>query len=113
MIHTKNGQTYTSRDAYPWDVPEDEITSVERIVDGTVYTIKKSKSLHHFFVKTTAGKTFSPFSGSTEDVIHERIIGCYIDGKDGPVRLEMVVDPNTGNVKLSATKVSRVRKDGF
>ena len=113
IIHLKNGSTLTDKDVYPSDVPSDQITSVERIISGRAYTICGSPALHNFFVKTTASKVL-PLYASDDDTpteILERIIGCFV--VSGPTRIELCIDPNTGNCKLVATPVKVVTKDGF
>ena len=114
LIHLTDGRTLTDKDAYPHDVPSDQITSVERIVDNRVYTICGSPVLKNFFVKTTAAQSLSLVGkGVRPPEILERIIGCYIEGKNGPVRLELVISPSTGNCKLIAIPVRKITKDGF
>jgi len=46
-------------------------------------------------------------------MIHEKIIGCFLKGESGPIRLELSIDPRTGNCKLMATPVKKITKDGF
>ncbi len=120
IIHVKDGRSFTQKDGTPDeviknnDLAEDDITSVERIVDGKVYTITKSRELHTFFVMSTGSLEMSMTRGSyTPQQIDERILGCYVDGKDGPIRLQLIVDAHTGNVKLVAAKVDKATKDGF
>ena len=114
IIHLKNGKTLTDKDAFPHEIPSEQITSVERIVNGRVYTICGSSVLKNFFVKTTAAQTLSLTSGQpTEPTVLERIIGCYIEGKDGPVRLELKINPANGNCKLVAVPVEKITKDGM
>jgi len=114
IIHLKNGKTLTDKDAYPSDIDSSEISSVERIVNGRVYTICGHPSLKNFFVKTTAARLISLVGGGVRPPqIMERILGCFIETKEGPVRLELVIDPNKGNCKLVATKVKQITKDGF
>ena len=114
IIHLKDGRTLTDRDAYPHDISNEQITSVERIVNGKVYTIKNSPVLKNFFVKSTEGKTLALFTGGTRPaVVYERILGCFVEGKDGPIRLELTVDARTGNCKLIAVPTKKITKDGF
>jgi len=107
IIHLKDGRTFTDRDGYPWNFPQDQISSVERVINGRTYTICGSPLFKNFFVKTTAGQTISLVGGGvpSKPTVMERILGCYIEGKDGPIRLELSVDPATGNCKLNAFKV--------
>jgi len=114
LIHLKNGKTLTDKDAYPHEIPSEQITSVERIVKGRTYTICSSPVLRNFFVKTTAARTMSLVGkGVREQQVLERIIGCYVVSKDKPVRIELCIDPHGGNCKLIATPVKVITKDGF
>jgi len=114
IIHLKDGRTLTDKDAFPHEVPSDQITSVERIVNSRAYTICNSPVFKNYFVKSTAAQTFALLSGHQEPpTVLERIIGCYVEGKEGPIRLELKIDPRTGNVKLVAIPVDRITKDGM
>lgn len=120
LIHLKDGVTRTSVESYPHDIPQDQITSVERIVDvyprtPLVASILKSDVLTNFFVKTSASRAMSPMGGggSSPTIIEERIVGAFIPPNKSPIRLELSVEPRTGNVKLRAIKVPRMSKDGF
>jgi len=114
IIHLKDGRTLTDKEALPNDIPSEEISSVERIVNGRAYTIYGSPVLKNFFVKTTAAQTLAVTSGKVEPpTILERIIGCFIEGKNGPIRLELSIDPIHGHCKLNAIPVKKVTKDGF
>lgn len=114
MIHLRDGRTIKNENI--WDVPEDEITSIERVVDGKLYTIRKSPALTNFFVKTTSGQELRMLPGKnivSPPVIVERIVGAYVKPSDKPVRIELAIDPKTGNVKLSCFPVKEITKDGF
>jgi len=116
LIHTKSGKTYTSKEKYPWDVPEEEITSVERIVDGKSVSIRKHPDLHHFFVKSTESRDFvmmGPNPGARPPVVEARAVGCHIGTAPNIYRLELACDPRTGNVCLTVQKVKEATKDGF
>lgn len=114
LIHLKDGRTLTDKDAYPHDVPAGQITSVERIINGKAYTICGSPVLKNFFVKTTAARMLSLVGkGVRPPEIMERIVGCFIEGKDGPIRLELMIQPSTGNCKLVAVPVKKITKNGF
>ena len=115
IIHLKDGRTFTDKDGYPWDFPQDQITSVERIVNGKAYTICNSPFLKNFFVKTLAGQTISLMGGGppSAPVIMERILGCFIETKQGFIRLELAINPSTGSCKLIAIPTKEISKDGF
>jgi len=119
VIHLKNGKTLTSDECCPHEVPQDEITSCERISEtksgNLVTSIMKSDVLTDFFVKTSANKPMQMFGGQAAPVIiDERILGAFIPPQDTPVRLELITEPGTGRVKLRAIKVAKeYRKDGL
>ena len=116
LIHTKSGKTYTSKTHYPWQVENDQITSVERIINKRSIAIKKSPVLHTFFVKTTMSQDFVPNvrNGTRPPQVEARAVGCYIKGEGGKnIRVELVCNPKTGNVYLEAKEVKKVTKDGF
>lgn len=114
IIHLKSGKSFTDKDGLPSDYPQDQITSVERIISDRHYVICNSPFFRNFFVKTSASQTYTLIGGGPpgKPVVTERILGCYFETKDGPVRLELAVDPN-GNCKLSTKKVKKVTLDGF
>lgn len=116
LIHTKNGETFTSKTHYPWDVPVEDITSVERIIGGKSVAIKAHPSLHDFFVKSDASIDFvmvgkNPGARPTE--IDARIIGCHIGEPPNVHRIELQCDSKTGNVMLVVKDVEKATKDGF
>jgi hypothetical protein len=116
LIHTKSGKTFTSKTHYPWDVPEENITSVERVIDGKSIAIKKHPALHHFFVKSTESRDFVMVGarpGSRPPTVEARAVGCHIGKPPNVYRLELGCDPRTGNVILSARKVTEATRDGF
>jgi hypothetical protein len=118
MIHTKSGVTFTSQTHYPKDVPLEEITSVERIIGDRVVGIKKHKSLHHFFPKSTASKDFimtgAPEGlGARPTVIEGQAVGCYLGQPPNMYRLELECDPRTGNVYLKVYQVEAALENGF
>ena len=114
IIHLKNGKSLTDKDAYPSDIDSNTISSVERIVDGRTYTICNHPSFSNFFVKTTAARLISLVGkGVRPPEILERILGCHILTEKGPIRLELVINPQTNSCKLTAVKVAKITKDGF
>lgn len=114
IIHLRNGKTLTDKDSYPHDVNQEEITSVERVEGNKVASIMRSEVLTNFFVKTSASQDLAILGEGTYPVhVEERIVGAFIMPQDSPVRIELIIDPETGNVKLRATRVSKVRKDGL
>jgi hypothetical protein len=117
LIHTKSGKTFTDKDIYPHEVPEEEeVTSVERIVGGKSICIKKHADIHHFFVKSTESKDFvmvGPNPGARDAVIEARVVGCHLGEPPNVHRLELECDPRTGNVILHVHKVKEATKTGF
>lgn len=117
MIHTKSGKTFTDKDCYPHDIPEEEeVTSVERIVGGKSICIKKHPDQHHFFVKSQESKDFvmtGPNPGARDAVVEARIVGCHLGEPPNVYRLELECDPRTGNVVLQVQKVKEATKTGF
>lgn len=116
LIHTKSGETYTSKTHYPWDVPEDQITSVERIVDGKSIAIRKSPHIHHIFVKSEASIDFVMMgekTGARPPQVEARIIGCHVGIPPNVFRIELACDPKTGNVVATVKRVEQATQDGF
>jgi hypothetical protein len=123
IVHTKSGKTFTDKDGYPSDIEkmmatnQDEITSVERIINGRSIAIKKSSYLHDFFVKTTESKDFVMMGaqlGGRPAVVEAKAVGGHIDVKPGEIfRFELEIDPRTGSVNLDIQKVPKATPDGF
>jgi hypothetical protein len=119
IIHTKDGKSYTDATHLPSDVPDDQITSVERVVNGKSIVIKKNPDLYFFFVKATESKdlviTFEGAQGPVDrpKVVEALAIGCHLGQPPNVYRLELECDPRTGNVLLQIQKVKEATKDGF
>lgn len=118
ITHTQDGKSYTSKTHYPWDVPEEEITSVERIVAGGKHIIiGKSDGLSAFFVKMEEGIDFAMMGknpGQRPKKVHKEVVGCHIAVDDDNIyRLELAYVPRNGSVVLTAKKVKKITKDGF
>jgi len=110
LIHLRNGKTITDEQAYPHELDQNQITSVERIIEGVVVTLLKSECLSDFFVKTTAFQDFMPFpEGQTmPPVIEERIVGGYIPPQKTPVIVDIALDPRSFNYKVKVVPVESV-----
>jgi len=119
IIHLKSGKSYTDKEKYPWDVPEDEITSVERIISGRSISIKKHPALHNFFVKTTESRDLAMMTSPGQQaevkppMVEARTVGAHIGESPNVYRLELFIDPRNQNVQLQVTKVEKATRDGF
>jgi len=102
LIHLKNGSTITDEKAYPHEIDQEQITSVERIIEGVVVSLLKSECLSNFFVKTTASQDFMPFPDGRPmpSTIEERIVGAYIMPQKTPVVVDISFDPQSFNYKV-------------
>lgn len=97
-------------------MPNEEITSVERIIDGKSVSIKKHPDLYNFFVKSTESRDFVMLGenpGARPPIIEARSVGCHLGEPPNVYRIELECDPRTGNVILLIQKVSIATKDGF
>ncbi len=121
MIHTKDGKTHTDKTAYIWDIPPEEITSVERTVPldngkKIVMSVKKSDGIHNIFVKATQSQDFVMMgnqAGSRPVVVDALAIGFHVGEEPNVTRIEIECDPRTGNVVAHAVKVKQATRDGF
>jgi hypothetical protein len=121
MIHCKSGKTYTDRDALPSTVPAgEEITSVERFVNGRVVAVKASKAIHNIFVKACEskdlgilvdGSKITSLEGPT--VMDALIVGFHVGEGENVHRVELVCDSHNGNVLCTTSKVKSATCDGF
>lgn len=121
MIHTKSGKTYTDRDAYPWTLPAgEEITSVERNVNGKTIAVKASKEIHHIFVKASESKDIAMLVDAEVAHLMERppvvealAIGFHVGVEPNIYRIELECDPRNNNVLSHVVKVEKATIDGF
>ncbi len=123
IVHTKSGKTYTDKEGYPNDIEKlvteknDEVTSVERVINGRSIAIKKSPHLHTFFVKTTESRDFVMMGaqlGGRPPVVEAKAVGGHIDVQPGEIyRFELEIDPRNGDVRLGVQKVQKATPDGF
>jgi hypothetical protein len=121
MIHCKSGKTYTDRDALPSTVPTgEEITSVERFVNGRVVAVKASKAINNIFVKACESKDLgilvddckiTALEGPT--VVDALIVGFHVGEGENVYRVELVCDSHNGNVLCTTSKVKNATCDGF
>jgi hypothetical protein len=110
LIHLDDGTTITDEKAYPHEIDQDKITSVERIVEGVVITLLKSDCLRFFFVKTAAYQDFMPFPDGTPmpAVIEEKILGAHILPQKTPVVIDISFDPQSFNYKIRVVPVENI-----
>ncbi len=123
IVHTKSGKTFTDKDGYPNDIEKlvtehnDEVTSVERVINGRSIAIKKSQHLNNFFVKTSESRDFVMMGaqlGARPPVVEAKAVGAHISVTPGEIyRFELEIDPRTGNVMLDVQKVQKATPDGF
>lgn len=122
LIHMKDGKTLTDQDCFPHELnimekrgysPED-ITSVERLINGRHLTIKKSEWIDTFFVATEEGidvKMGGPHQAPP--IITKRMIGCYIKETDPPLQVRLTMDPRNFNTKLEFIRVKKITLKGI
>ncbi len=118
IIHFKDGSTLTDKEVYPHEVSEEQlenITSVERVVEGWHLSILKSELVKSFFIITEAFQSLilKPGKHGPPPKISMRTLGCYLKDSDPPVRILLGMDPRTKNLVLESTWVKNFRSDGF
>ena len=120
LMHFKDGSTLTDKDVWPHQLTSEQfqdLTSVERVVQGWHLSILKSPLVLSYFIATevTQGLKLKPQGGKSYPPakISMRSIGCYLEGSDPPVKLVLSMDPRTKNVALEATWTKNFRPNGF
>jgi len=100
----------TDEEAYPHEVDQDQITSVERIVDGVVISLMKSDCLKYFFVLTSASIDFKPFGENEQrpTQIEERILGAFILPQKNPVVIDTNFDIRSNSFKVKVLSLEHV-----
>lgn len=119
LIHFGDGRTLTDLDVDVHGIDVDQVTSIERVVQGIHLTILKSNVIQSFFITTNANQRLpvsagggkAPPAGPT--IIQMRTLGCYLKESDPPVRCLLSMDPRTKNVYFEASWVKKMRLDGF
>ncbi|MBU0846394.1 hypothetical protein KKH23_04335 [Patescibacteria group bacterium] len=118
MIHLDDGKTLTDEDTYPPGHEQliidlasrgctlQNITSIERLINGRHLTIRKSPFTEMFFVATEMGADMrmSPGPQPPHNVLR-RTIGCHLIGSDPPVQCRLTMDPKNFDVSLSLFEV--------
>jgi hypothetical protein len=119
-MHFKDGTTLTDKEVWPHLLTEEQfqnITSVERVVQGWHLTILKSALIKNYFIATevTQGLKLKPKGGKSfpPAKISMRSIGCYLEGSDPPVKLVLSMDPRTKGILLESTWTKNFRPNGF
>jgi hypothetical protein len=122
MIHLKDGKTLTNADCFPHETEvmaklgysPDDITSVERVVDGRILTIKKSALVEDFFVATDVGADMRMIPGpQPPPEITKRTLGCYLKDSDPPVQCNLVMNAKSYDVWLECYVVEKKTKKGI
>jgi len=124
LIHLKDGKTLTDQDCDLHDEEElvrrgyspDDVTSVERIVDGRHLTIKKSEFIEWFWVGTEESvdlKVAGSSASASPPMVTKRILGCYIKGMEPPLQARLTMDPRTYNVDLEFIRVKEKTRPGI
>lgn len=118
ILHFKDGSTLTDKEVYPHEISEEQlanITSVERVVAGWHLTILKSESIKSFFIITEAFQNMVLRTGTQgpPPKISLRVLGCYLEDSDPPVKILLGMDPRTKQVVLEGIHVKNFRPDGF
>lgn len=119
LIHLDNGITLTDQDCYPHNIntlgySDENITSVERVINGRHMTIKKSPYTSMFFVATeeSVDMAFSAIKQKPPQVT-KRMLGCHLVDSDPPVQVRLVMDPRNYNVSIKFHEVKKPTKKGI
>lgn len=124
LIHLKDGKTLTDEHCDLHDEEEllrqgyspDDVTSVERIVNGRHLTIKKSEFIEWFWVGSEESVDLNiagASSSASPPIVTKRIIGCYIKGVEPPLQARLTMDPRTYNVDLEFIRVKEKTRPGI
>jgi len=118
IIHFRDGSTITDKEIYPHQVSEkqlENITSVERVVEGWHLSILKSELIKGFFIMTEAFQSLVLRAGKSgpPPSVSMRALGCYLKDSDPAVKILLAMDPRTKNLVLESTWVKTFRSDGF
>lgn len=119
LIHLDDGATLTDQDCYPHDIDrlgysDENITSVERVINGRHMTIKKSPYTNMFFVATEESVDMAFGGGAVKPpLVTKRMLGCHLIGSDPPVQVRLVMDPRNYNVSLKLHEVKKPTRRGI
>lgn len=120
LLHFKDGSTLTDKEVWPHQITEEQfenLTSVERVVQGWHLSILKSELVKGYFIITevTQALKLNPKGGRTAPPpkMVGRSIGCYLEGSDPPVKLVLTMDPRTRDIVLEGTWTKNFRPNGL
>jgi len=129
LIHMEDGETVT--DVLPhklsaYGYTQNQITSVERIIEGRHLTIKKSLYLENYFMMVDAGITLQLFSGGPKagpPKVALKNIGGYVKDsmvltedetpRESHLQFRYGMHPKTGDVNLEFLRVNKVTPTGI
>lgn len=119
-MHFKDGTTLTDKEVWPHQLTEEQfqdLTSVERVVQGWHLSILKSEMVRSYFIITEVTQAIKllPQGGFTAPPPKMRVrsIGCYLKESDPPVKVLLGMDPRTKNISLECTWTKNFRPNGF
>ena len=122
VIHLKDGKTLTDADCFPHEVEvlekfgysPDDITSVERIINGKHLSLRKSKHIESFFVATENSVDMRMSPGpQPKHTTTKRILGCYLKDTDPAIQVRLIMDPRTYNTWVKFLDVKTVTRKGI
>lgn len=108
IVHFKDGTTrkvHTGEPGapYPHQLDTTTVSSIERVVNGVVYSIKNHVDIESFFVKTTAQDDVRVSGGPTRkgvSTIIERILGFELNG----YKIELIINAKHNHCKVNIKK---------
>lgn len=110
IVHFKDGTTRKIHEGepgapYPHQLDISTVTSIERVVNGVVYSIKNHPEIESFFVKTTVQDDMlvggpGPKHKGTSTIL-ERILGFELNG----YKIELIINAKHNHCKLDIKKV--------
>lgn len=108
IVHFKDGTTRKIHEGepgapYPHQLDMSQVSSIERVVNGVVYSIKNHPDIDSFFVKTTVidDMIVGGPKKKGKRQITERIIGFELNG----YKVEWIINATHNHSKLNIKKV--------
>ena len=117
-MHFSDGTTLTDKEVWPHQLSEEQfenLTSVERVVQGWHLSVLKSPLIKNFFIMTEAHQNMVLGKAGRQappPKIALRALGCYLKDSDPPVKLVLAMDP-LRNVFLESAWTQNFRPNGF
>ena len=113
IVHFKDGTTrkvHTGEPGapYPHQLDTTTVSSIERVVNGVVYSIKNHPDIESFFVRTTAQEDVrvgGPKSKGASTII-ERILGFELNG----YKIELIINAKHNHCKVNIKKNNEKKK---